>query len=113
MRLRDAAGRLAEIPVKKRKGLFQLGRDRPEGSVELGADAFDRRDNDDGNAGSDQAVLDSCRGIFIFQKFVDKPHGAFSLKFEGILCSKVLQIVSTARENGFLEGLRSPGGFYL
>jgi hypothetical protein len=37
--------------------LFQLGRHRRKRGVELSADAIDRRDNDDGNAGGDYGVF--------------------------------------------------------
>lgn len=41
-------------------GLFQLRRDRRKGRIELSANSIHRRNDYNGNAGSDQSVFNRC-----------------------------------------------------
>jgi len=50
----------------------KLGRDAPEGVVELGAKAIDGRDNRDRNARRDEAVLNCGSARTIFQETQNK-----------------------------------------
>jgi hypothetical protein len=51
------------------RSLLQCGGDARERAIQAGAQALDDRDNRDRNTGSDQAVFDRSRTLFVYKKF--------------------------------------------
>ena len=56
------------------EGLFELGRHTGEGGIEFGAQAVDRGDDGDRDAGSDQAVFDGGGAGLVLQERNELKH---------------------------------------